>query len=114
MFLKKSNLYNSVLLGLLVTQSVQAQYVPDEFKHFYDYEENYVVFLLPNDSSYEAESYSNYYGIDKVIDSEALRIAILNSGIKEKYVTEIINAITSGRDVSNSDGITTDFSFEKR
>ncbi|WP_104047927.1 TcfC E-set like domain-containing protein [Vibrio jasicida] len=114
MVLIRKHLYRCILLSLAVTQNVQAQYVPEEFKHFYDFEENKIMFLLPNDSAYESEGFSNYYGVDSVSDEAGLRDAILNSGIKEKYVEEVINAITSGRDVDNRDGVTTDFSFEEK
>ena len=103
-----------MLLTLAVTQNVQAQYIPAEFKHFYEFEENKIMFLLPNDSAYESEGFSNYYGIDRVTDESGLRVAILNSGVKEKYVDEVIRAITSGRSVDNLSGVTTNFSFEEK
>ena len=102
-----------ILFSFALTQSVQAQYIPEQFKHFYDYEENEIMFLLPNDANYEATGYSNYYGVNKVTDDKELRVAILNSGIKEKYVTEVIRAITAGRDIKTDAGVSTNFSFEK-
>lgn len=112
-FIRK-HLYHCILLSLTVTQNVQAQYIPEEFKHFYEFQENKIMFLLPNESSYETAGYSNYYGVDNVSDKVGLRVAILNSGVKEKYVDEVINAITSGRDIDNRNGVTTEFSFEEK
>ncbi|WP_409581038.1 TcfC E-set like domain-containing protein [Vibrio owensii] len=47
-------------------------------------------------------------------DPEALRTAILNSGIKEKYVEEIIKDISSGQDVEEKDGVSSTFSAERK
>ncbi|MFS1917977.1 TcfC E-set like domain-containing protein [Vibrio sp. 10N.286.46.E10] len=114
MVILRKNLYHCILLSIAVSQNVHAQFIPKEFKHFYDFEENKIMLFLPNDSNFESLGYSNYYGVNNIEDEQSLRVAILNSGIKEKFVDEVISAITAGKNIENDGGVRTDFSFEKK
>lgn len=114
MVLIRKTLYCCILVGIAVAQNAQAQYIPKEFQHFYDFEKNNIMFLLPNNSSYEFEGLSNYYGIQSVSDEAGLRRSILKSGIKQKYVEEVISAITSGKSVELASGVTTEFYSEEK
>ncbi|MFM2586633.1 TcfC E-set like domain-containing protein [Vibrio campbellii] len=111
---KKTNLYSWIAFCLVISNNAFAQFVPAEFQHFYDFEENDIKFVLPNGFDYEAIAFSNYYGIEKVKNRKALREAILNSGVKEEYVDDVIKAILSGKNTKENNSIRTNFSFEQK
>ncbi|WP_165918457.1 CS1-pili formation C-terminal domain-containing protein [Vibrio crassostreae] len=71
-----------------------AEEIPDDFKHFYNFEKNTVVFHLPNDVEEIINVESNFRYINRVVDSEKLEGALLNSGIKPEKIPVVINSIT--------------------
>ncbi|OCH48154.1 CS1-pili formation C-terminal domain-containing protein [Aliivibrio fischeri] len=90
-----------------------ANYIPEEFKHFYVYEKNNIIFELPNQVEVNIVVESNFKNIRKIINIEQLNKALIDSGIKKKYLNSVIKKITANDDeVTSSDGIITKFDSE--
>lgn len=101
--------YYCVLL-LFLTGTAHSQYVPKGFQHFYEYEERTVLFTLPNNNYYEAKVYANYYSIDKIENLDVFYEALMDSGIKQDRVEEVVAAILS--DENNPSEVQFLYSYE--
>lgn len=102
-----------VIIAVIILPSIcSANYVPEEFKHFYKIKYNKVRFLLPNETEEVVGVESNFREINSIIDVQKLQEAIYESGVEEDKVALVIKSITdseagSGVSVSyNSDNNT--------
>lgn len=74
--------------------NLSAAEIPDEFKHFYKYDKNLVLFQLPNNVEENVNVESNFRYIRKIIDNQKLENALLESGIKPVKIPDVLSAVT--------------------
>lgn len=89
-----SHLSFSICILFFVSFNLSASEVPEEFKHFYNYKKNVVVFELPNDIEESVIVDSNFRHIKKIIEREKLESALLNSGVKPEKIPRVLDNIT--------------------
>lgn len=72
-----------VIIAVIILPSIcSANYVPEEFKHFYKIKYNKVRFLLPNETEEVVGVESNFREINSIIDVQKLQEAIYESGVE--------------------------------
>ncbi|WP_394126321.1 CS1-pili formation C-terminal domain-containing protein [Vibrio hepatarius] len=83
------------ILFVLWVSNVNAMYVPEDFQHFYKYERKNILFELPNQKKIKLKVDANFQHIKNFVDIELTSKGLSESGIKKKYVNEIIENISS-------------------
>ncbi len=95
---KALSIKSSVLLLSVIpafSAYTNTKFIPPGFEHFYEYQSNQVLFVLPNDTSVSVLVTSNFDGVQSIEEPEKLQQALIRAGISSEHIDAVTQAVVA-------------------
>ncbi len=90
----------SIKTAILVLSATSAfssyansKFIPPGFEHFYEYQTNQIVFVLPNETRTSVSVVSNFDGIKTIEEPEKLKQALRRSGVASDHIDAVLQTV---------------------
>ncbi|MEF1304029.1 TcfC E-set like domain-containing protein [Vibrio owensii] len=87
----------TAILALSATSAFSAyansKFIPPGFEHFYEYQSNQIVFVLPNETRTSISVVSNFDGIKTIEEPEKLKQALKRSGVASDHIDAVLQTV---------------------